>query len=89
MTFEGNQFKYKEEDESLVVYFTVDVSKSPKHINISATIGDEVMTLKGIYKLDGDTIILCITRGGGDRPTNLESQPNTEQAAVVLKRQTK
>lgn len=63
------------------VPFTIDPTKDPKEIDFKVTIGPGVkikggneFTLKGIYKLDGDTLTLCRTvLGTDDRPKEFKA----------------
>ena len=73
-------------DDEVVSMFTLDPSKTPKQIDfvgVSSTIsGDKTKGEKsfGVYKLDGDTLVLTICWGERDRknrPTDLK--PNAEK----------
>jgi len=76
--------------------FTVDASKSPKHIDVemyypgTRTIAPKLL---GIYKIEYDTLTIRFTgiiKGKpGPRPLKLNSPPNTDHVFSVAKRQTK
>jgi uncharacterized protein (TIGR03067 family) len=67
---------------------TLDPSRSPAAIDIKP-VGEGKDTALGIYKFDGDTLTLCWSRRGGERPTEFQSKKGSEQILFVLKRQKK
>ena len=48
--------------------FALDESAEPKRIDL----GDGAAMVKGIYRLEGDDLVLCIAAPGADRPTSFE-----------------
>lgn len=53
--------------------FTHDAKKSPAEIDLTeGRPGAKEMTTKGIYKVEGETLTICMTPIG-DRPTNFDS----------------
>ena len=65
--------------------YKVDASKSPGEIEISPPKEDG--TLLGIFKIDGDTLTICLAdKGSSDRPTKFESPAGTNIMLVTLKR---
>ena len=59
--------------------------KNPAQIDVTFTDGPRKgQTAKGIYKLDGDTLSICV--GEKDRPTAFESKAGSGNGLWVLKR---
>jgi uncharacterized protein (TIGR03067 family) len=84
----GNRWTLKEADSSTGGTYKVDVSRKPRHIDVTFTEGPEKgKTMLGIYELDGDTYRVCFALGGKDRPTAFASKPGSQQILEVLKRQ--
>jgi uncharacterized protein (TIGR03067 family) len=71
-------------DEGVV---KVDPAKTPKQMDIVGKAGPNAgKTIKTIYKLDGDTLVVCYELGDGDRPTAFESKAGTKQFLAEYKR---
>jgi uncharacterized protein (TIGR03067 family) len=67
--------------------FKVDASKQPRQIDMIATEGDNKgQPGLGIYRLMGDTLTLCYTMPGKDRPKDFESQPGSAAYLIVWSR---
>ncbi len=69
--------------------YTLDPKKDPAEIDITANDGQPNRgVFAGIYKLDGDTLTMCVVVGppGTARPTRFESPAGSEARLVVFKR---
>ena len=67
--------------------FTVDSTKSPKTMDIKASDGpNKGKTIPAVYKIDGDTVVICYQLGGGDRPKTFESKKDTQLFLATYKR---
>jgi uncharacterized protein (TIGR03067 family) len=65
------------------VPFTIDPKANPKTVVDKLPDGKEI---KGIYKLDGDTLISCVAEVGKDRPSEFASKPGSGHTLRVFKR---
>lgn len=65
--------------------YTLDWKKDPMEIDLKEGNGMKDMSLPGIFKLDGDTLMICIAFGG-DRPKTFTSPANSTNMLITLKR---
>jgi uncharacterized protein (TIGR03067 family) len=65
------------------IQFTIDPKKNPKTTTDKLPDGKEI---KGIYKLDGDTLISCVAGAGKDRPCEFVSMPGSGHTLRTFKR---
>jgi RNA polymerase sigma factor (sigma-70 family) len=85
LTFTGGKMTVKKGDrEEKTATYKLDPTKMPKEIDTAD--GDK--RLRGIYKLDGDTLTLCVDEGD-ERPAEFASPPGTPAELLVLKREKK
>lgn len=82
--------RYKTEKGSEVLFdstYSVDRTKNPNQINMVGTEGAlRGKEAKGIYSLEGDTLRICYTMPGEQRPQAFESTPGSKAFLVVWKR---
>ena len=65
--------------------FRVDIKKTPHEIDLDIACG---FILRGIFKIEGDTLTLCTANplGGVARPTEFESAERSGRRLFVFKR---
>jgi uncharacterized protein (TIGR03067 family) len=87
LILKGNQFTLQQQSPPDQGTFKVDVSKSPKTIDVTFTGGPEMGRVSlGIYELEGDVCRVCIGLVDKPRPTTFISTPNSGHVLEVLKR---
>jgi uncharacterized protein (TIGR03067 family) len=65
----------------------IDPTKTPKQIDLIGTEGENKgKAAQGIYALDGDTLTICYTMPGKERPKGFESKSGSGATLVVWKR---
>jgi uncharacterized protein (TIGR03067 family) len=68
--------------------YKVDPKYSPAVIDVSPPTpekGTGVGLMRGIYHIDGDTLTICLSRGG-TRPTKFESPDGSDLMLITMKR---
>ncbi len=68
--------------------YKIDPKKDPAEIDIVPPEGKNEPTTQGIYKIDGDTLTLCFSRGkaGAGRPAKFEDPEGSDTIVITLKR---
>lgn len=65
----------------------IDPARTPKHIDLIGTEGENKgKAAQGLYALDGDTLTICYTMPGLERPGKLESKAGSAATLIVWKR---
>ncbi|HEV3383216.1 MAG TPA: TIGR03067 domain-containing protein [Gemmata sp.] len=87
--YKGNRFSFSKEKATLRegnfapvdFTFTLDSTKTPKTIDLTV----KGNALHGIYKLDNDALVLCISMGG-PRPTEFTTKAGGDCERMIMKR---
>jgi len=89
LTFkDGKITVQKEGDNDKNATYKLGTADKLKTIDVSPEGKDE--SIKGIYKLDGDKLTICIThKPDGDRPTEFTGKEGSGQMLLELKREKK
>jgi len=89
---DGDKVVLKEEGtikESWSVTFRIDPTKAPRTIDLSVSVqGSRPKTARGIYRLDGDTLTICILppTKEPERPTEFVTKPGSRNLLWTFKR---
>jgi uncharacterized protein (TIGR03067 family) len=79
-------FLYKDKERGTAT-LKIDPGKSPAHIDFTYEDGAaKGATLKGICKIEGDTMTVCYGGFNKDRPTEFASKPGSGNILIVQKR---
>ena len=67
--------------------YRLDPGHDPRHIEMTGTEGEAAgRQALGIYSLEGDTLKICYTMPGGQRPKSFESKPGSKAFLVTWTR---
>jgi uncharacterized protein (TIGR03067 family) len=87
LVIEGDQITVNEGATHEAATFTLLPDQKPPAIDIQPN-RPGAKTVRGIYRIDGDSLTMCWVRGG-DRPTEFASKEGSAAILLVLKRQKK
>jgi uncharacterized protein (TIGR03067 family) len=90
MINEGNKFTFKGTSGAGATKgtFTLDATKKPKAMDRTPGDGPQKgKTLLGIYSLEGDTLKICVSLAGKERPGEFATAPKSGLLLSVFKRE--
>lgn len=69
------------------VAFAIDPTKTPREVTDTIQDGpDKGKEIRGLYQLDGDTLVSCVAPVGKDRPTEFTGKAGSGQTLRVFRR---
>ena len=84
LVIQGNEITIRVGGPPLEGTLTVDPSQKPKAYDATLAVDDRERTLVGIYEFDGDTLKICFTDKGGERPKEFSTKGGTEEHPLSL-----
>lgn len=87
-SFEGNKVTVRDREQPIGTFqFTINASKKPAQIDFKHLEGDNKDKVDvGIFRVEGDTLTVCINNQGDERPTAFTSKEGSPFLLCVLKR---
>ena len=87
LLIDGDRFRTESPEATYEGVFNIDVEAQPHHIDIHFVEGPEAGNWNhGIYRLNGDTLELCLDVNGKPRPAKFTSSGDRGHAYEVLER---
>lgn len=83
-TKDGNAI-LKERGKAINATYKIDAKKNPAELDLTLSERGMSITMNGIYKFDGESLIICLTFMG-ERPTKFESPEKAMTVLLTLKR---
>lgn len=68
VTVKADQWTIQVRGKEGTFTFKIDPSKDPKTIDLTRKVGEKEIVLRGIYKVDGDTLTVCRAGAEHERP---------------------
>jgi uncharacterized protein (TIGR03067 family) len=87
----GDKYEFKMADQSEDGIIKLDPSKDPHEIELDIKSGNDKDKIQvGIYKLEGDTLMMCFAQAGEkQRPKEFTTKAGTNEILFVVKKEKK
>lgn len=88
-TKDGKWIIHRDDNEVPTVHrtYTSNPKALPPTVELMSSMkGGDISRREGIYKVEGDTLTICVAEAGKARPEKIESNARTGQTTYVLKR---
>jgi uncharacterized protein (TIGR03067 family) len=79
LVIKGNELTIRVGGPPLKGTLSVDPSQKPRAYDATLAVDDRERTSVGIYEFDGDTLKICFTDKGGERPKEFSTKGGTEE----------
>jgi uncharacterized protein (TIGR03067 family) len=76
----------KQGDDSFDGTYTTNPKKDPAELDLSMADNGKGKTAELIYKVEKDTLVICMTKSGTERPTKFESPAGTRVMLITFTR---
>jgi uncharacterized protein (TIGR03067 family) len=87
MLIDGDRFRMESIEANYEGVFTIDVEAEPAHIDIQFVEGPEAGNWSyGIFRLDGDEMLLCLGLVGAERPATFTTTAGSGHALERMRR---
>jgi uncharacterized protein (TIGR03067 family) len=78
--------RVKQGDEFFEGTYTTNAKKDPAELDLSMAANGKDKTAELIYKVEKDTLVICMTKSGTERPTKFESPAGTRVMLITFTR---
>ncbi len=84
--FDGASVTVKEKTQSIKTEFTLDVTREPKRLALSALSRQAKRPANGVYSLEGETLVICLAlEPNAPAPTELETKEGDSRLLITLR----
>jgi len=87
LVFDSASVTVKEKTQSIKTEFTLDVTKEPKRLALSALSRQAKRPTNGVYSLEGETLVICLAlQPNAPAPTELQTKEGDSRLLITLRR---